>query len=185
MVWIEEIPEAEAQGKLREIYERIVASRGKVANILRVQSLHPEALDAHLSLYLAIMFSPSGLPREERELIAVVVSAANGCGYCISHHAEALRHYWGDEERVRDAARDWRSLGLPERTCRILAYAEKLTRFPHEVCEGDVRSLREVGLTDREILEVALVASYFNFVNRIALGLGVAPSPEEVRGYRH
>jgi len=185
VTWIAEIPEAEATGKLAEIYARIREARGKVAHIMRAQSLHPEALEAHLSLYLALMFSPGGLSRAERELIAVVVSAANGCGYCLAHHAAALEHHWDDGERVQAVARDWRALELPERTRRILAFVEKLTRRPRDVGEGDVCSLRAAGLGDREILDAVLIASYFNFVNRVALGLGVAPSPEETRGYRY
>jgi len=48
-----------------------------------------------------------------------------------------------------------------------------------------VRRLREVGLSDREILNVNLIVSYFNFVNRIALGLGVKLSPDDISGYRY
>lgn len=45
------------------------------------------------------VFGRSGLKRAERELIAVVVSATNGCAYCVQHHAEALNSYWKDSER--------------------------------------------------------------------------------------
>ena len=51
--------------------------------------------------------------------------------------------------------------------------------------ETDVQQLRNSGLTDADILTINLIASYFNFVNRVALGLGVAFSPEEVEGYRY
>ncbi|MDQ3522084.1 MAG: carboxymuconolactone decarboxylase family protein, partial [Gemmatimonadota bacterium] len=63
-------------------------------------SLHPAAMQAHMDLYMAVMFQRSGISREERELIAVVVSAANRCAYCVSHHAAALNAYWKDQERV-------------------------------------------------------------------------------------
>lgn len=184
MAWIRTVGEGEAKGELEEVYDRIAGERGKVAEIMRVQGLHPRALAAHLDLYLALMFCPGELAREERELIAVVVSGANGCGYCLAHHLEALAHYWPGEMAQR-AARDWRSLRLPQRLVRILEYAEKLTREPASVSEGDIRSLREVGLSDRGILEVNLIVGYFNFANRIALGLGIEPSPEEVSGYRY
>lgn len=70
-----------ADGELAEIYARISTARGQIANILRVQSLNPPALGAHLELYRAIMFGPSPLSRAERESIAVAVSATNGCAY--------------------------------------------------------------------------------------------------------
>lgn len=82
MAWIKQIEENEAQGKLRELYKRI-ANRSKkgVANILKVHSLNPDALEAHLNLYETLMFGDSGLSRKQREMIAVAVSSANSCKY--------------------------------------------------------------------------------------------------------
>lgn len=73
-------PEA-AEGELAEVYGSIAKARGRIANILQVQSLNPPALGAHLDLYRAIMFGPSPLSRAEREAVAVAVSASNGCHY--------------------------------------------------------------------------------------------------------
>lgn len=57
---------------------------------------------------------------------------------------------------------------------RALArYATKLTRTPDEMVEPDLRPLRAVGLTDRDIVDLNQVVAYFNYVNRVALGLGV------------
>ncbi len=78
MAWINTVDEANADEALSRIYDRIRTDRGKLSNIMRVQSLHPAAMQAHMDLYMAVMFSRSGVHREERELIAVVVSATNG-----------------------------------------------------------------------------------------------------------
>ena len=185
MAWIETVQEQDAGEHLARVYGRIRTDRGKLSNIMRVQSLHPGAMQAHMDLYMAVMFSPSGVRREERELIAVVVSAANGCEYCVSHHAAALHAYWRDEERVRKACVDFRTLDLPERTRSMLEYAERLTRNPAAVTEQHIEAMREHGLSDEDILTVNLVASYFNFVNRIAEGLGVSHSAEELTGYKY
>lgn len=56
----------------------------------------------------------------------------------------------------------------------ILAFAEKLTLAPREMRRDDLDPLREVGLDDRGVLEVVEVTAYFNFVNRLADGLGVS-----------
>ena len=138
-----------------------------------------------MDLYMAVMFSPLGVSREERELIAVVACAANGCEYCVGHHAAALRAYWRDEDRVRTAAVDHRALDLPERTRSMLEYAEQLTRDPAAASEQHIHAMREHGLSDEDILTVNLVASYFNFVNRIAERLGVSHSAEELTGYKY
>jgi len=78
--WIRMIPEDEAEGQLREIYERL-SPGGRVDNILRIHSLHPASLEAHLAVYRNIMFGPGPLSRAEREMVAVVVSQANHCHY--------------------------------------------------------------------------------------------------------
>ncbi len=184
MAWIREIGESEAAGRLAEIYAEIAQRRGKVSNIMRVQSLFPEAMQTHLSLYITLLFGAgSGLTRAERELLAVTVSATNRCAYCVRHHAEALRAYWKDDHRLeRVLAGDWTELSERERA--LCTYARRLTSTPDQAKPDWVEELRRAGLTDEEILHANLIISYFNFVNRIALGLGVEFTEEEARGYR-
>jgi len=81
MAWIEVIDEREADGNLRKAYAAVASARGQVANILKVHSVAPGALTAHLTLYRTLMFGGTDLSRRERETIAVAVSAANGCHY--------------------------------------------------------------------------------------------------------
>ncbi len=81
MAWIRMVDEHEAEGALGEAYGRVTAARGTVANILKIHSVSPPALRAHLDLYRAVMFGPSELSRRERETIAVAVSSVNGCHY--------------------------------------------------------------------------------------------------------
>ena len=69
---------------------------------------------------------------------------------------------------------------LPAADQAIVAYAEKLTRSPAATERSDVETLREHGLSDEAILHVAEITSYFNFVNRMADGLGVALEAERV-----
>lgn len=79
---IRTIPEDEAEGKLAETYRRISGSSGReIANILKAQSLNPDALSDHFSFYRTLMFGKSPLSRAEREAIAVVVSVENECRY--------------------------------------------------------------------------------------------------------
>jgi uncharacterized peroxidase-related enzyme len=184
MAWIEEIEPDDAEGRLAEIYGDLTAKRGKIANILKVHSLNPEALGAHLELYLATMFGKSGLSRAEREAIAVVVSAANDCEYCVAHHLEALRLYIDDEDTLSMLSTADGLETLEPRLSNIVRHAEKLTTAPEAMTESDLGELRAVGLSDRDILDVTLVTAYYNFVNRIALGLGVSFDPAELTGYR-
>ncbi len=183
MSWIDEIEVSEAEGKLADAYADLVKKRGKVSNILKVHSLNPDALLNHLDLYMTTMFGRSGLSRLEREAIAVVVSANNDCEYCINHHAEALRRYLNDEDTLNMLMTADGLETLEPRLSNIVRHAEKLTTAPGAMTESDLGELRAVGLSDKDILDLTLVTSYFNFVNRIALGLGVTFSAEEMSGY--
>lgn len=78
---IKTIDEKAASGLLKEVYQSIAGKSGGVAHILKSQSLHPSALKNHYGLYRTLMFGPSPLSRAEREMVAVVVSATNGCHY--------------------------------------------------------------------------------------------------------
>jgi len=81
MSWIKTVAEGEAEGRLREEYATAVRRAGRVFEILKIQSLNPEALRASMALYVALMKGPSPLPRAVREMLAVVVSRTNGCHY--------------------------------------------------------------------------------------------------------
>ncbi len=183
MSWIDEIEISEADGRLAEIYEELVEKRGKVSNILKVHSLNPEAMAGHLDLYMTLMFGKSGLSRAEREAIGVVVSAENDCAYCVNHHAEALRHFIKDEETLSMLMTADGLETLEPRLSNIVRHAEKLTSAPEAMTESDLGELRAVGLSDQDILDLTLIAAYFNFVNRLVLGLGVEFTEQEVAGY--
>ena len=81
MAHIHVVPERDAQGLLKRIYEAAVRRAGKVFGILKLQSVEPEVLDPSLQLYTVLMKGPSTLDRYTREAIAVVVSKTNGCHY--------------------------------------------------------------------------------------------------------
>jgi len=81
MAWIETVSPERAEGALKRLYEEAVERAGRVYNVIRLQSLRPAVLRASVQLYSQIMKGESGLSRAEREMIAVVVSRANGCFY--------------------------------------------------------------------------------------------------------
>ncbi len=81
MSWIPILPPDEADAALTDAYAAVAGSRGAVANILGIHSVHPEAMLAHLRLYQELMFGRSPVTRTERETVAVAVSHANECFY--------------------------------------------------------------------------------------------------------
>ncbi len=173
MTWIATVPPEEAEGELRGIYRAIGAARDGVADIHQAQSLNPRALRAHLDLYKAVMFQRGSLSRVQRERIAVVVSAANRCAYCVAHHGEALRQLGDDPALVTALGRGELPTDLPAADLSLLRWARRATLEQAAASEADLCVLRDTGLDDRAVLDAVLVVAYFSFVNRIALLLGV------------
>ncbi|PCJ24511.1 MAG: peroxidase [Flavobacteriales bacterium] len=185
MAFIKVIQENEAEGKLKEIYNNLISKRGNIAEVHKIQSLNPESIINHMDLYMTIMFGQSPLKRAQREMIAVVVSKANNCEYCQLHHAEAVNHYWKDDEKIKQLKEDYTKLDLTEQDMLLCDYAWALTKTPGNETElSYIGTLKNKGLTDRSILDATLVIAYFNFVNRIVLGLGVHVE-ENVGGYKY
>ncbi len=82
MSWIRTIPAAEATGRLAELYAAACDPvTGQLDHIMAVHSLHPAGLAAHMELYTAVMRGTPSLRKVDRELVALAVSAANGCHY--------------------------------------------------------------------------------------------------------
>lgn len=185
MAWIRVIEPEEASGALKDVYEQTVGKRGKLAAVHKIHSLHPESLTAHMALYMTLVFGRPPLSRREREVIAVAVSRANGCAYCVAHHGDALRRYEKDPAVVAAIhVGEWGA--LKARDAALCRYADKLTRLPSVCAESDVAALRAAGLSDAEVLDAAQITGYFNFVNRLVLGLGVAVESEAEReGYKY
>jgi uncharacterized peroxidase-related enzyme len=79
----------------------------------------------------------------------------------------------GDDAKAAAIVADYATAPLSKRERAIAEYVVKLTTTPNGMVEEDVAALRREGLTDSEILDVCQVAAYYNYVNRLAAGLGV------------
>jgi len=93
----------------------------------------------------------------------------------VESHALDLRSEVKDENLVEAVKNDWRRADLPPRERTLLEYAEKLTRTPDAVGKADVDRLRASGFSDAGIHDLVQVIAYFNYINRVADGLGTDP----------
>jgi uncharacterized peroxidase-related enzyme len=73
---------------------------------------------------------------------------------------------------------NYRRVKLSPRDKALAKFAELVTRTPSAVRRQDLETLRRHGLSDRDILDVVEVVSYFNYINRVADALGIDPEPE-------
>jgi len=182
MSHIETIPETDATGPLAELYKRGANPDGSVDNVLKAHSLNPESLRAHIDLYIQSCHRPSPVPRATREMVGVTVSRLNGCAYCVAHHTSGLERALPDARKpaARELSEGDES-GLTDAERAACAYARRLTVEPSSIRRDDIEALRDHGYDDRAVLDIAQVASYFAYANRIVLGLGVElESPDAV-----
>lgn len=173
MAYINVISEDNAAPDIRKLYERYKAPWGGVDNIMKIHGLLPNTLTPHVDLYRTLMFGKGPLTRQHREMIAVVVSKTNRCSYCVHHHGDSLYRLTKNKQMVNQIKSDYRHTGLDKRVETMLDFAVQLTVKPDADFSQVVSRLVKVGFSDSEILHITLIVAYFNFVNRIANGLGV------------
>jgi uncharacterized peroxidase-related enzyme len=176
--WFPVPDESELPSDLRGLFAKAHQRIGFVPNVFRVYSFRPERLRAWFTHYRQLHQATEGLSAADREMIAVVVSAANGCLYCLVAHGAALREELGDAALGERISYDWRRAGLDSRQTAICAYAEKLTVRPREVSRADLQSLLDVGLTLEEAWDVAEISAMYNLTNRMAMATNMLPNEQ-------
>lgn len=178
MAWIKVIQEGKTDDDhLRTLYKKYGDPFEGVDNILKIHSLDPEALRLHCDLSKHLMADKSVLSRMQREMIAVVVSAANNCHYCVVHHRDNLFQLTKNKSLTEAVATDLENADVADKDIAMMSFVDRLTRNPSGLRREDVQKLRDEGYKDREILTIVQVAAFYNYENRIALGLGVELEP--------
>lgn len=163
---------------LRPYFAKCRDKLGFVPNVLRAWLLRPDKLRTFIASYDQLMLAPSGLSKLEREMIAVAVSAANRCYYCLVAHGAAVRKLSGDPQLGEMMAFNYRVATLSDRQRAMLDFAVLLTEAPHEVTADDRQALRDEGFTDEDIFDIAETAAFFNYTNRVAHAVDMMPNPE-------
>lgn len=102
MAYVNLIPEEEAKGKVKEIYEEIKGQLGIdfVPNLYKTMAVNPSYLEANWNKVNAVMSREGKLDRLTKEIIAVAVSAVNGCQYCLWVHTAAVKKLGLDDEAI-------------------------------------------------------------------------------------
>jgi len=169
---------AELDADLRAIYAKCVEKLGFVPNVFQAYSLRPAKLRNFIQMYNELMLAPSGLSKLEREMVAVTVSSANRCYYCLVAHGQAVRRLSGDAQLGEMIALNYRVAKLDARQRALLDFAWKLTVTPHLVDEQDRLALRSHGLSEEDIFDLAETTAFFNLSNRMASATDMMPNPE-------
>jgi uncharacterized peroxidase-related enzyme len=170
------LPKGELSDEMQAYLAKCEEKLGFVPHVLAAYAQDNAKLEAFAGFYNELMLAPSGLSKLEREMIAVAVSSVNRCYYCLSAHGAAVRQLSGDAVLGEMLVMNYRAAHLSPRHRAMLDFAVKLTEAPHLVEEPDRETLRMAGFSDKDIWDVAAVASFYNMSNRMASGVDMRPN---------
>lgn len=151
---------------------------GMIPNVLQAYAFDAAKLDAFTGMYNDLMLADSGLSKLEREMIAVAVSAVNKCFYCLVAHGAAVRQLSGDPALGEALVMNYRVADLDARQRAMLDFAVLMTEASYTIEEHHRENLRAVGFSERDIWDIASVASFFNMTNRMASAVDMRPNAE-------
>jgi uncharacterized peroxidase-related enzyme len=174
MAWIRTLDEHEATGPLKARFEADLDRLGFVMEATKAVSIKPDLALAWEEFEAAVKRASSLTPRERR-LIHLAVAQRIASRYCVLVYGSAAERDLGGLTGVRAFLRDYRSAGLGDREVAILDYA--LATADGHPTEDHVRRLREVGLDDGAIIDVAVTAALRLFGSRIYDALGIQTDP--------
>ena len=185
MAWIKTIKFEEADEKLQKIlmetrmnYPQEYASPVEKASninesIVDSHTLIPDALFHAFSTFSALMSPELPLERRQHEMIATMVSVTNDCFYWVESHAEFLRRVTLDDNLIEALRKDYKSAPISEAEKVMCDYVVQLTKDATKIHPAYHEKLRGVGFDDTAILQITLIASWFNYINRVADALGI------------
>jgi uncharacterized peroxidase-related enzyme len=151
---------------------------GFVPNVLAAYAHDDAKLQAFAQLYNGLMLAPCGLSKLEREMIAVAVSSANRCYYCLTAHGAAVRQLSGDPVLGEMLVMNYRAAKLSPRHRAMLDFSVKLTEAPMRIEDEDRAALRAAGFSTADIWDIGAVASFYNMSNRMASAVDMRPNVE-------
>lgn len=172
MAYIETVPEAEAEGLVKDVYDTARKTFGYVPNHAKLFSLRPKVYQAWTEL-LASFRSHMRLRRYE--LITFASALELDCTYCALAHAAVLLKNFFTTDQMIAIVKDFRTAGLSDEEVALMTLAQKITRHAGDVNEEDTQILRGFGLKDEEILDVVLTVTARNFFSKTLEALDARP----------
>ena len=160
---------------LNPLYEEILdAGFGDEVplNWFTSQSSRPDILRSTWALTKGILVEGQ-LPGALKQMICLAVSGRNDCNYCQVVHTNVLAALGVSDDAIQACVADPDFSSLPPVQRAVLHFATKAARSPNDIDDEDRQSLRDVGLTDGEIIEVCMLAAFTNFINTWADAAGV------------
>ena len=170
MAFIKTVPPAEAEGPVREMYERTQAQMGFLPNWARAFSARPGVLEGWMTLLKSIR---SNLSVRAYELSTLAAARALRSTYCSLAHGSVLADKVFDPAAVTAIMKDLREAPLEPRERAMMRFAEKVALHADHIGQTDVDELRSHGYRDEEIFDIAATAAARCFFAKLVDALGV------------
>jgi uncharacterized peroxidase-related enzyme len=172
--WVATVAPEDAEGRLKEAYDWQAQRLGEPTEYTQLGSLFPELVYERLRLYKVLDGLDTGLTESEHDLVIYVTSSLNATPHCASGARHKLRLIGVDDELVaRIMANPFAPATGDERLDAIVEYTAMLTRSPGSITQADIERLRNIGLSDADIVALNNLSAYFCYTNRVATGLGL------------
>ena len=175
-MFIRTIEPDEATGEIADLYNAEIASMGKVMQATQCWSARPDMI-LPVERLLHQLRDNFSLGLVNFRLITFVAAKYVPSSYCSHVYFKSLSGAIGREQALAVQA-DYRNAGLSEQQVAMLAYAEQITRDASQIGQADIERLRTVGFSDLNIADIALAASYRNFMSRYFDAVGATVEPE-------
>ncbi|OPX93578.1 MAG: Carboxymuconolactone decarboxylase family protein [Pelotomaculum sp. PtaB.Bin104] len=165
MARVKMVEVAEATGKAKEVFDDIKKNFGMVPNLFKTLALKPDILEANWEKVKAVMMQGE-LPRDLKEMVAVVVSQANGCRYCVRAHGTALKMLGTPRDKVLQIIENIDGADISSPVKKVLKLSVKATREPNNITDTELNEIKALGYSDTQIVELLSVVDLFTSFNK-------------------
>jgi uncharacterized peroxidase-related enzyme len=172
MSYLQTVPEEEAAGAVREMYEKERSGRGYLPNFAKVFCFRPEAMHAFRALMKAIN---SRMDTRRFELVTLAAARDLRSTYCMLAHGAVLRKHFYDAGQVTEIACDRDSGILSAAEKAMMEFVSKLVADAASIRKEDIDGLHAHGFSDEEIFEIAGTAAVRCFFSKMLDALGAEP----------
>jgi uncharacterized peroxidase-related enzyme len=169
------LPETPEPNELSETYAEIcrVLNKDQPVKLITSMSVRPDLAKATWGMMKNLM-TEGQLPPSVKQLIMMVISTQADCRYCAFSHQGALKSMGIDESVIKDCLDDPMSAEIPELHRHITQFAAKSAKNPNSITDDDLNQLRDVGVSDDELIEIGVIVGFSKFLNTWADASGIS-----------
>lgn len=177
----------EAEGKAKELFDEIEDARGKgrVTHLWRAMAHNPEVGYYFWRAHMALMAEKGGegkLDKKLREKIALIVSLANECKYCLAFHSSTLDRAGLGKDEIKKYIRfeQGEDVGIPDEEKKLLSFVKKASVDPHRITDRELEEIKDLGYDERDLVEIMQIVMLFTGISRFVGVFQIGAVAEEM-----